>query len=87
MKVEFDRGDSMILSKVRYKYLYAWDMIQHSSFAWIRDMQAQAEAEDAPEDAVYKAADGTWRRFKDIESANDRARIQAIVNRMQKHAE
>ena len=76
----------MLLSEIKYKYLYAWDMMQHSSFAWIHDMQAQAEAENAPEDAVYRAVDGTWRRFKDIESANTKTRIQAIVDRMQKSA-
>lgn len=72
----------MILSKIKYKYLYAWDMMQHSSFAWIHDMQIQAEAENAPEDAVYKAADGIWRRFQDIESDSTKAKIQRMVDRM-----
>lgn len=72
----------MIVSKIKYKYLYAWDMMMHSSFRWIADKQAEAESDNAPLDAIYKDNDGTWHRFVDIESAETKTRIQNMVDSM-----
>lgn len=72
----------MIVSKVKYKYLYAWDMMMHSSFSWIAEMQREAARDNAPEDAVYKDSEGNWRRFAEVESEETRNRVQHIVDQM-----
>ena len=69
-------------TSIKYKYLYAWDIMMHSSPLWINDMQETAANEDAPEDALYKDVDGTWHRFKDVESENTKKRVQSIVDQM-----
>ncbi len=69
-------------TNIKYKYLYAWDMMMHSSPLWIKDMQETAANEGAPEDAIYKDVDGNWHRFIDIESETTKLRVQNIVDSM-----
>lgn len=44
----------------RYRYIRAWGLFMGSHNYYIQDQQALACKEGAPENALFKEADGSW---------------------------
>jgi len=67
---------------VKYRHLWAWDLMMNSSEGWRRDNQRRAEEDDAPIDAVYfNETDGArkWRRFADVNSDATKKVVAGII--------
>ena len=67
---------------MKYKYLYAWDLMMHSGQYWIDMKQREAKEDNAPDDVIYKDVNGKWHRFGDIQSEETKQRIQKMVDEM-----
>ena len=65
---------------IKYKYLYAWDRMIHSTLGWSEMMQKRAEMENAPIDCTYRDNDGTWHTFRNIDNQETKDRVQKIVD-------
>lgn len=74
------------MSKIKYKYLRAWDTMMHSGELWMSMMQDKAEEEHAPITAVYRRTDGIWVTFEEVENTETRNRIQQMVDNMESYA-
>lgn len=46
--------------KTKYPYIVAWGQMMNSFGDYIEGQLIQAEADNAPTDAIYKRADGSW---------------------------
>jgi hypothetical protein len=67
--------------KIKYEYLYAWDVMMGSFFYYIQENQERAARENAPLDAIYRAQNGVWMTTCDIQSDQTMERLQEIRDR------
>lgn len=70
---------------IKFKYLWAWDRMMHSSLYWSECRQLEAYEDKAPLDCIYKDRDGKWHRFCDIENPYTKRRIANDVARMERN--
>lgn len=70
------------MSKIKYKYLYAWDRMMGSLGSWFQMNQQRATEEKAPETAIYRDVNGKWHVFEDIQNMETKNRIQNMVVEM-----
>ena len=68
--------------KVMEKYIYirAWGILLGSFEYYIRQEQAKAFQENAPENAIYKDSEGVWHTFDTIQREDTKQRLTKIVN-------
>jgi predicted DNA-binding transcriptional regulator YafY len=64
-----------------YPYLRAWCEMMGSFRYYTEDQIADARKENAPQTAIYKAHEGHWRTFEDIENPGTKERIAGLVKR------
>jgi hypothetical protein len=69
---------------MKYKHLYCWDRMMHSTYSWSEMVQEYAEHDDAPLDAIYYKKDGItqkriWHRYVDIENERTKERIDNLM--------
>jgi len=67
------------MNDIKYKHLWAWDRMMGSTIEYSQERQAKAAAENAPEDAIYRDLDGTWRRFENVTAQTTRDRISEFL--------
>ena len=71
---------------MKYLYLRAWCRLLGSFPSFTECEVARAEAEQAPQTAVYRRIDGTWVTFEEIQSEATKQAVQAIVREMKAHS-
>jgi len=49
-----------------YPWIRKWDEFMGSCASYIIEQLAQARAENAPRNAIYKRADGSWATTEDV---------------------
>lgn len=64
---------------IKHKYVVAWGKYVGSMDYYIKDQLALAEKDNAPENAIYKDRDGTWRTIDALEDENTAASLHDYV--------
>lgn len=64
---------------VKHKFIVAWGKYVDSKSYYIQDQLALAEKDNAPEDAVSRRPDGTWRTLADIQDPGLRATLEEVA--------
>lgn len=59
-----------------YPYIFKWGQYLDSDIEYIREQVALARKENAPNDAIFRSSDGSWRR---IGALSDHVRLKLGV--------
>lgn len=65
-----------------YKYLWAWDRMMGSLIGWSEMTQALAAKENAPIDAIYRHANGTYATISEVKGEKIREQLNASVAKL-----
>ena len=65
-----------------YKFIRAWWKMLGSFSYFVKGEVEQARRDNAPQNAVYRNADGRWVTYDEITSERTRERVTAIVGSM-----
>lgn len=65
-----------------YPYIRAWGMMLGSIQSFIEYEVGKAERTNAPQTAIYQNQNGDWVTFEEIQFADTRERIAALVEGM-----
>ncbi len=65
-----------------YKFIRAWCKMLGSFSYFVKNEVEQARRDNAPQNAVYRNADGRWVTYDEITSERTRERVTAIVGMM-----
>ena len=65
-----------------YKFIRAWCKMLGSFSYFVKNEAEQARHDNAPQNAVYRNADGRWVTYDEITSERTRERVTAIVGMM-----
>lgn len=68
--------------KIKYPFLWAWDRKMNSYTAWSERMQQEAEATNAPADAIYQNTGDVkagWARYSELERFDVKLEIWKAV--------
>lgn len=65
--------------KIKHKYIVAWGKYVESKDYYIKEQLEIAEKENAPENAISRRQDGTWRTLDDIEDVGLKAALTDYV--------
>lgn len=71
---------------MKYLYLRAWCRLLGSFPSFTECEVARAEAEQAPQTAVYRRLDGAWVTFEEIQCEATKQAVQAIVRKLEAHS-
>lgn len=66
----------------KYRHIVAWGSMMGSYAYYVNDQVARAEADGAPENAVFYSTDeDRWKTYDEVKSLSTRERIDAILEK------